>query len=139
MSSPKRVNRSGRLVRGMAITAFAIMMAGFSQSIWLLPVMIVDSAFYDEWCRPRGGHITSWLIISWFHWGAAKIIAVALHERHREMTRSRSSPKEAQINRLSYRVKMVLLVPLAPLMDCRLTKPYFPVPGDAAKQQGGHR
>lgn len=130
MPAPKPGPRIDRLCRYMALIFMLVFMVWASMTLWLLPVRIVSEAFYQEWLRGAGGHVTFWSMIAWFHWGAAKILAVAIRDRRQEFCRMPDKAYRPKIETWPYRAKMLVLVPFAPMMDCRLTRPYFPMPGD---------
>ena len=100
----------------VSICFLIMIIATFSTVTWFLPIQIVASkAFYTEWLTPKGGHLLFWLLITWFHWGAGKVIAIALRDKNEKM-----------FGPGMYQLKMWLIVPFAPIMNFRLKRPYFP-------------
>lgn len=111
------IGLANKVVRYVALGFLIMITATFSKIMWLLPLQGLAEDFYNEWLTPQGGNLSFWLLITWFHWGAGKVMAVVLRDQNDEM-----------FGRPAYRLKMWLLVPFAPLMNFHLQRPYFPVP-----------
>lgn len=108
----------GELVKTIAFYMFvvmAIMMTSIlSKVIWMSPLAsFLPEGVYKEWLTPGDGHVTFWLMIAWFHWGGAKAVAIAM--RH------------GQEDSVVYSWKAWLLIPLLPVLNMGLTKPYFDI------------
>lgn len=104
--------RIGRVL-GVAILTMAI--ATMSKVMWLLPIEIIDSDFYQHWLTFRGKEITFYLVAAWFAWGSFKMLIIAYND-----------PKERFLNDLRYTIKLYLMVPIVPLLNLQLKRPFFP-------------
>ena len=61
-----------------------LMTATFSKVMWMLPFQLLFDDFYRKWLTPQGGNLSFWLMLSWFIWGAAKVVPVVLRESTRK-------------------------------------------------------
>ena len=80
-----------------------VMTATFSKVMWMLPFQLLFEDFYLEWLTPQGGNLSFWLMLSWFVWGASKVVPLV--------------SRDSQAARKILHVKTWILVPFAPLID----------------------
>lgn len=90
------------LVRYLALLGFIIIISGFSLIIYMLPFQILFPEFHDTYLVIAKGHLSAYLMASWFLIGGYRTSLIMLWDKN-----------EAYFNSLSYRVKAVLFVPLS--------------------------
>lgn len=101
-------------IRRLALFGFVGVIGTFSWILWLLPMQILFEEFHSKYLSVSGDHLSAWLIITWFMWGAYKTAGLMFNDQN-----------EAYHQSVIYRVKVWALIPLAPLMDLRLPKDPF--------------
>jgi hypothetical protein len=102
--------QKGELIRILVFLGFSIFLGGLSLIIWKIPFQIAIPVFHEIYLVPANGHLFSWLVVAWFLLGGYKTAIIMSWDKNEEYFQS-----------LSYRLKALAFVPVAPITKFKST------------------
>ena len=95
-------NNTQYVIRYIKLLFFAFILSGLSLIVWKQPVYLFFPEIYEQYLVPVNGHPLSFFVLVWFCIGGYKTALIMLWDEN-----------EAFIEKITYRFKAVLVVPIA--------------------------
>lgn len=90
------------IFRHLALIVFSLVLAGFSLTLYRLPLQILFPEFHDTYLVINNGKISAFLLSSWFLIGGYRASLIMLWDKN-----------EGYHHSLSYRLKAIIFVPIS--------------------------